>query len=65
MGDMPTRIFALYNAIGAIAWSSILILSGYWLGGVPWVADHMSWLTVIIIVVSLLPVAVELVRGRK
>ncbi|MGO4154146.1 hypothetical protein [Cupriavidus sp. YAF13] len=43
----------------AALWCSGLLLAGFWLGGIEWVRGHMSWLTVAIIAVSLLPVVFQ------
>ncbi|MDW3685278.1 VTT domain-containing protein [Cupriavidus sp. CV2] len=63
LGGMCPRRFTLYNLLGAALWCSGLLLAGFWLGGIEWVRGHMSWLTVAIIAVSLLPVAFQLRRG--
>ncbi|MDF3836046.1 VTT domain-containing protein [Cupriavidus basilensis] len=63
LSGMCPRRFALYNVLGAMMWCPGLLLAGYWLGGIPWVRGHMSWLTAGIVVASLLPVLFQLRRG--
>ncbi|CAG2159271.1 VTT domain-containing protein [Cupriavidus numazuensis] len=65
MSGMEGRRFALFNVIGGLLWCPGLLLSGYWLGGISWVRDHMQWLTLGIVVVSLLPVGIQLLRARR
>jgi|ERR1700674_3821160 len=60
---MCPRRFALYNVLGAALWCSSLILSGFWLGGLSWVREHMSWLSLGIVTISLLPMLFQLKCG--
>lgn len=61
---MPQRRFLAYNAAGGLAWSVVMCLAGYFLGGVPLVARHVDVLTVAVIVVSLLPAGTAVLRRR-
>lgn len=54
-GMCPHR-FAFFNVIGALVWCSSLIMAGYWLGHVPWIKAHMSWMSIGIVVLSMVPV---------
>jgi len=63
--SMEFRRFTIYNIVGAIVWSASLILAGYWLGKVPWVKDHLSWVSMGIVVMSILPVLGHLLSKRK
>ncbi|BDT74215.1 protein DedA (plasmid) [Comamonadaceae bacterium OS-4] len=56
LSGMNARRFAIYNIMGAIVWCSVLILAGVWLGKVPWVKDHLSWVSIGIVLMSILPV---------
>ncbi|MFT4040914.1 MAG: VTT domain-containing protein [Thermomicrobiales bacterium] len=60
---MCPRRFAVYNLAGAAVWCAGLMLAGYWLGGLSWVREHMSWLSMGIVAVSLLPVLLQWRRG--
>lgn len=62
IGMCPRR-FALYNVLGAVLWCTGLLLGGFYLGGLSWVRGHMSWLSLGIVVVSLLPILFQLKRG--
>lgn len=63
---MCPRLFFLFNITGCLLWVGGLVSAGYFLGNQPWVRDHFSVIVHGIIVVSLLPVAIELLRaGRK
>jgi len=56
LSGMCPRRFAFYNVLGGVAWCSSLLLAGYWLGTVSWVKDHLTWMSVGILVLSILPV---------
>lgn len=62
---MHARQFFIYNVAGGIAWCSSLLLAGFWLGRIPWVRTHLHWFSLAIIVVSVLPVIVQLLRDRR
>jgi membrane-associated protein len=64
--DVPARTFLLWQAIGGIAWSQGLVLAGYALGrSVPHVDHYLLPLVGLIVAASLLPLASEVVRGRR
>jgi membrane-associated protein len=63
--SMTPTSFTVYNAIGAAAWVALCLGSGFLFGNVPVVKNHFSLVTLGIIVVSLIPVAVEVLRRRR
>ena len=63
MGDMHYGRFIRYNIIGALAWVLLLTYLGYAFGNVPLVKQNFGLLVIGIIVVSVLPMAVEIVRA--
>lgn len=65
MGRMHYGEFIRYNVIGAVAWVVIFTLLGYFFGQLPFVKTHFSWIMIGIIVVSVLPMIVEIIRHRK
>lgn len=65
VGRMPMRRFLTYSAIGGVLWATGVTLLGYWLGQFPFVADHIDLLLVGLVVLSLVPVGVELLRARS
>jgi membrane-associated protein len=56
--------FAIYNVAGGIAWVTSMTLCGYWLGRIPLVRDHFETVVVLIVLASLLPLIVGIVRHR-
>lgn len=64
MGKMNYYYFMLYNLIGAVLWITLFCLSGYFFGDLPFVQDNLHVLLVAIIVVSLLPGIIEVLRAK-
>ncbi|UFS57533.1 VTT domain-containing protein [Subtercola endophyticus] len=65
MSKLPFRTFLAWNTIGGLAWALILTLAGYFLGGIPLVANNVEIIAVIIAVVSIGPVVVSFVRNQR
>jgi membrane-associated protein len=65
MGNMSYRHFALFNVLGALAWVLLFSYAGYWFGNFPAVQNNLKLLIVAIIVISILPAVVEIVRHRR
>jgi membrane-associated protein len=62
---MNVRSYAVFSLIGGVAWAAGITLLGYWLGGVQVVRDHIELFVLGVVVVSLLPIVVEYLRGRS
>jgi len=68
---MDRKTFVFYNIIGSICWVSSMMLGGYFLQS--WVEkrfgyslkDHIEVITIIIILITTLPVLYKLFFGRK
>ena len=65
VGRMPYARFAAFNVIGGIAWVVSMTLAGYYLGAVPFVRRNFVKVVIGIVVVSVLPVILQLLRSRK
>lgn len=61
----PYRHFIGWNALGGFLWVGIMSAAGYFLGGVPLVANHVDLIAIIIVVVSLLPMGIEILRSTR
>jgi len=55
----------LYNVIGGVVWGAGVSALGYFLGQIDLIADNIETAVLTLVVVSFLPVAVELVRARR
>jgi membrane-associated protein len=62
---MRSHTFGLMNLIGAVAWVGICVGAGLLFGNVPIVKQNFSLVALGIVAVSLLPMAIELIRGSK
>jgi membrane-associated protein len=62
---MELRRFLTFNVAGALLWTSAMILGGYWLGRIDFVRNHLSLLSLVIVVVSVIPVGVQWWRARR
>lgn len=66
VGAMPYPLFLTYNVLGALLWSISLPVLGYFLGNLVPNIDHFILPVIgIIIVLSVLPPAIEYLRHRK
>ncbi|MGA0025660.1 MAG: DedA family protein [Burkholderiales bacterium] len=63
--SMTYAKFALYNVTGAILWVVSLGYAGYFFGNVPWVKDNLTLVIIVIIILSILPGVVEILRHRR
>lgn len=64
-GTMTYGTFAFYNVTGAIVWVGICTLAGYAFGNVPVIRDNFSLVALGIVLVSVIPIAVEFLKHRK
>jgi len=62
---MTPHAFAAYNLVGAVAWVCLCLGAGLLFGNVPVVKQNFSLVTIGIVVVSLMPMLVELVIRRR
>jgi membrane-associated protein len=42
-----------------------LTYAGFLFGNIPWVKDNLAWLVIGIVIVSLMPAAIQFVRERR
>lgn len=64
-GRMTYARFALYNVLGAVLWVGSMLLGGYLFGNIPLVKDNFGLVVIAIIVASLVPVMLQLLRPRQ
>lgn len=61
-GAMDYRRFMLFNVAGAVAWVVLLVPCGWYFGKLEWVQKRFELVVLGIIFVSVLPMAVEILR---
>lgn len=64
-GAMNYKNFIVYNIVGAVAWVSLMLGSGWALGQVPFVKERFELIVIGIVFVSILPMIVEWWRARS
>ena len=64
-GTMTYPTFALFNVTGAVIWVGICTLGGYAFGNVPVVRDNFSLVAIGIVLVSMIPIAIEYLKRRR
>ncbi len=62
--SMTASMFVTYNVVGAIIWVVVCVGAGYLFGNVPIVKDNFSLVAIGIVLVSVLPIAIEFLRNR-
>lgn len=65
IGTMSYLKFATYNVTGAILWVVSFLFIGYFFGGLPVIKDNFTNVIFGIIILSILPPVIELMRGKK
>jgi membrane-associated protein len=62
---MHYRRFVVYNVIGGVLWSCGVTILGYFLGQVAFVKSNIELILIGIVVISVIPIAIEFLRGRR
>lgn len=63
LGRMSFPKFTIFNVIGGVAWVTLFALLGYFFGGVPFVQQHFSLIVIGIILVSVLPAVIGVIKA--
>ena len=65
VGRMNYLRFQGYNLLGGISWVTLFLWGGYLFGNIPVVKQNFGVVTILIVVVSLLPVGVAWLKRRR
>jgi membrane-associated protein len=66
VGQMAYRRFVFYNIAGGVGWVVSMTWAGYLLGqAIPNIGDHIHVVVGIVIVLSVIPIVIEIVKERK
>ena len=65
VGQMSHRRFTMFNVIGVIGWATGVTLLGFFLGRVDFVAKHVEYFTLGFVVVSTIPILIEVLKARR
>lgn len=65
VGTMNYGRFLAYNVIGGLVWVWSFVLLGYYFGNLPIVKSNFTLVIAAIIVISILPIVLEVIRARR
>jgi len=65
VGRMPYARFASFNVFGGLGWVLSMTLAGFFLGGVPLIRRNFEKVVIGIVVVSVLPVVIQVWQSRR
>ena len=65
IGRMPYARFFGYNLVGGTLWVVLFICGGYLFGNIPLVKNNFGAVTIVIVALSLVPVAITALRKRR
>jgi membrane-associated protein len=65
VGKMDYSKFISYNFFGGLAWVSIFTLGGYFFGNIPIVKENFHYLVVGIILISIVPIIMEVIKAKR
>jgi membrane-associated protein len=64
-GGLPARTFLLWNVVGGVLWGTGVTLLGYYLGQVDAIGNNLELFALIVVALSLMPIAVEVLKARR
>lgn len=64
IGTMSYGRFAYYNVIGAVLWVASFLFLGYFFGGLPVIKNNFTYVIFGIIILSVLPPVIELLKEK-
>lgn len=62
--SMPYRIYITFCILGAVLWVTSISIVGYLFGNLPWVKENFEKVVLGIIVVSLLPIIIGVLKAK-
>ncbi|MER6384594.1 VTT domain-containing protein [Streptomyces sp. NPDC001250] len=64
VSGMKYRSFLIFNVIGGALWGAGVTLLGSWLGNIGFVKNNIEAILILIVLVSVVPIAIEFLRAR-
>jgi membrane-associated protein len=65
VGRMEPKRYLTYSLIGGVAWAAGVTVLGFWLGQFVFVRANIELMLILIVLVSVLPILVEVLRARR
>jgi membrane-associated protein len=64
VGRMDFRTYAIYSTVGGVLWGAGVTVLGYFLGQIAFIRANIEAMLILIVLVSVIPIAIELIRAR-
>ena len=64
-GAMPYRRFLGFSIAGSLLWITLFLWGGYFFGNIPFVKDNSGLVVIAIILLSVLPAVIEVLKARR
>ncbi|MER7932256.1 MULTISPECIES: VTT domain-containing protein [unclassified Streptomyces] len=65
VSGMAYRSFVVFNVVGGVLWGAGVTLLGSWLGKIDVVKNNIEAILILIVLVSVVPIAIEFLRARS
>jgi membrane-associated protein len=65
IGKMEYKRFLGFSITGALLWVSLFLWGGYFIGNVPIIKENFHYMVLGIVVVSLIPIGVEIIKAKR
>ncbi|MFI5476288.1 DedA family protein [Streptomyces cacaoi] len=65
VSGMRYRSFLVFNVIGGVLWGAGVTLLGSWLGNIDFVKKNIEAILILIVLISVVPIAIEFLRARS
>ena len=65
IGKMSYPYFISYNIFGGIIWVALFTFAGYFFGNIPFIRDHFSVVIIAIVLISIVPMAIEAIKAQR
>ena len=64
IAEMNYKKFLSFDVLGGVIWIGSLTLAGYFLGEIPWIRNNIEKVALGIVCLSILPIAVEILKAK-
>ena len=65
IAKMDFRKYVIYSSIGAVLWAGLVTIAGYYLGNVEFIKKNIELVLIVVVLISVIPIAIEFVRHRR
>ena len=64
ISGMKWSRFTPFSVLGGLVWSTLFTLLGYFFGGIPAVQEHFELVIILILLISVMPTVIGLIKAR-